>query len=110
MMADHRLQNLGALHGERFTRIPASTRGGPHGSVPYVSGGSTWLNWLTERGHEPAYNVAVGMILCGTGHQGVRLELRDAIRPGESFTIHGVTTDLSPTRHWWSLNIGVALH
>ncbi len=77
--------------------------------VPYVSGGFTWLNWLTETGHEADYNVAAGMILWRTGRQGLRVELRDVIRPGESFAIRGVTTDLSPTRHWWSVNIGVAL-
>jgi hypothetical protein len=74
----------------------------------FVRGGVTWLNVLTETGHERAYNVAAGFLLWGDGHAGLRVELRDVIRPGDAVTIRGVTLDLIPTRHWASVNIGAA--
>jgi len=76
--------------------------------VPYVSGGLTWLNFLTETGHERAYNLGGGLTWWNGGHTGVRLEIRDVIRPGESFSIRGVNYAVWPTRHWWSLNCGLA--
>src|SRR3954470_7782372 len=76
--------------------------------VPYVSGGVTWLNYLTETGHERAYNLGGGLTWWNGGHTGVRLDIRDVIRPGDSFSIRGVTYDVWPTRHWWSVNFGVA--
>jgi hypothetical protein len=76
--------------------------------LPYVSGGLTWLNWVTEHGHERDYNIGAGFILWGRGRTGFRVEFRDVIRRAESFTIGGVTREVFPTRHWWSVNIAAA--
>jgi hypothetical protein len=78
------------------------------GFVPYVSGGYTRLAWLTEMGHENDYNVGGGFVYWADPHRGVLLEVCDVVRPGVSFTVAGVTHNVFPTRHWWSVNIGAA--
>ena len=74
------------------------------GNVAYVSGGYTRMAWLTERIADNAYNVGSGVVLWGTGRSGLAIEVRDVIRPGSSVNVPGRTIDVSPTRHWVSIN------